>query len=55
MKALAQLAMQLEAVQKFLGIADLPVQQVLTFIHVPGTAELPMADLAELTNASANW
>lgn len=40
MKALAQLAMQLEAVQKFLGIADLPIQQVPTLIQVAATADL---------------
>lgn len=49
MKPLTLLAEQLAAVQKFLGKADIPTQQVLTFLHIAGTDVIPMADLAGLT------
>jgi DNA-binding MarR family transcriptional regulator len=52
MKATTQLALQLQAVQRFLGNNDLPIQQILTFLHVAGTDDLPMADLVELTGVA---
>lgn len=50
MKSLTLLTSQLVVIQRFLDKADIPTQQVLTFLHVAASGEIPMADLVALTN-----